>query len=163
MSLISRDSLQGLMPLKSDSLLRDFFSNFPRLIDDSRFFSDSLIPRITEAGWSGFTPAMSVRETDTEFKIKAELPGIDPADVDLSVSGNTVTLRGEKKIEKDEKDTQGVRSERMYGNFLRVVSLPTKVNPEKVEAHFKHGVLGISLKKADEAIQQARKIPIKLN
>lgn len=162
MALIPRDVFQSLMPFKGESLLREMLSNVPRSFDESRFFSDGLMPRSLESGWGGFSPAMSVRETDTEFKITAELPGIDPGDVDVSVNGNMLTLKGEKKVEKEDKDSQGVRSERMYGAFQRVVSLPVKVNPEKVEAHYKNGVLWISLKKADEAIQQARKIPIKL-
>ena len=104
-------------------------------------------------------PALDVSETPKEVLVKAELPGMDPKEIDISLSQNVLTLRGEKKQEKEEKDKSFHRIERSYGAFSRSVQLPSDVDPEDVDATYKDGVLQLKLKKTEKSV--AKKIEIK--
>jgi HSP20 family protein len=90
--------------------------------------------------------------------IKAELPGLEAKDLDVSVSGDVLTIKGEKEHEKEEKDEQRHVIERSYGAFVRMVRLPAPVAQDQIKASFKNGVLTISLPKTEEAKQKA--IPV---
>jgi len=113
-----------------------------------------------EDRYAGFSPSVDVRESDEEFTIKAEIPGIDEKDVEVLVSDDTVTLKGEKKEEQEDKGKDYYRLERSYGSFHRVIPLPKGVNLEKVEATFKNGILTVKLPKTEEAQSKGKKIPI---
>jgi HSP20 family protein len=97
-------------------------------------------------------------ETKDTLTIKAELPGLDPKDLDVSVSGDVLTIKGEKKQEKEEKDERRHVVERSYGAFVRMVRLPAPVAQDNIKASFKNGLLMISLPKTEEAKQKA--IPV---
>jgi HSP20 family protein len=97
-------------------------------------------------------------ETKDTLTIKAELPGLDTKDLDVSVSGDVLTIKGERKQEKDEKDEQRHIIERSYGAFMRMLRLPAPVAADQIKANFKNGVLTISLPKTEEAKQKA--IPV---
>jgi len=102
--------------------------------------------------WAGFDPSIDVVETDQEVKVTAELPGMDAKDVDVSISHNVLTLKGEKKDEHEEKREGYYRSERSYGSFQRSISLPSTVEADKAEAAFDKGILTVTFpKKAAEA------------
>ena len=107
------------------------------------------------------TPAIDMSEDDKAYKISAELPGIDPKDIDVSVSGDMLVLKGEKRQEKEEKDKNYHFSERSYGSFQRAFELPASVDRNKVAADFSKGVLTISLPKTVEAQKPAKKIEVK--
>ena len=107
----------------------------------------------------GFGPRMDLAETDHEVVVKAELPGVDPKDVDIRVEGNYLTIRGEKKQEKEEKRSDYHYVERQYGTFSRSIQLPSTIDPDKVDAGFKEGVLTITVAKRPEA--KAKKIPVR--
>ena len=103
----------------------------------------------TEEVW---LPALDVVETPETFVVKAEVPGIDPKDIEISVSGDTLNIRGEKRAEKEEKGKTWYRVERSYGSFHRSVPLPIGVKADRVEAESKDGVLTITLPKIPEAM-----------
>jgi HSP20 family protein len=98
-------------------------------------------------------------ETDGNVMVKAELPGMDPKDIDVEVTGDMLTLRGEKKTEEEKKDERYYCRERHYGSFQRSFRLPAGVQSDKVDAQFKNGVLTINIPKSEESKQ--KKIEIK--
>jgi HSP20 family protein len=106
-------------------------------------------------------PAVDVVEDDSAYKITAELPGLSEKDIEVSLAGNTLVLKGEKQQEREEKDKNYHISERSYGSFQRLFRLPEGVDSDKVDANFAKGVLTITLPKTAEAKQQQRKIAIK--
>jgi HSP20 family protein len=126
-----------------------------RLFDDVlRGFDLPAMGQRTAAGW----PMVEATETDNEVRVCAELPGMQDKDVEVLLEDGVLTLRGERKSETDDKD-RGY-SERYYGRFERRIGLPTAVQEDQVSATFKDGVLTVTLPKAPEAIDQARRIPI---
>lgn len=103
-------------------------------------------------------PAMDVREDDNEIKVTAELPGMTAEDIDISISGGRLLIKGEKKFEDEEKKDNYHRIERSYGSFQRSVSLPTNVDEENVKASYRDGVLTLTMPKNEK--DQTRKIAI---
>jgi len=120
-----------------------------------RFFGEPLGPERRAGMW---TPRTDVAETKDSVTIKAELPGLEAKDVEVSLSGDMLTIKGEKKQEKEEKDEHHHLVERTYGAFSRMVQLPAPVAADKIKANFKNGVLTVTLPKTEEAKQKA--IPI---
>jgi len=106
-------------------------------------------------------PAVDLSETDQAYKVTAELPGMNEKDIEVSVSDDTLTIKGEKREEKDEKSENRYVSERTYGSFRRSFSLPTGINQEKMAATFANGVLTVTLPKAPEAQKKEKKIEVK--
>ncbi len=96
-------------------------------------------------------PAVDVRETKDALEISAELPGLDPKDVEVSVDNGVLTLKGARQFEKATEGETYHRVERSYGAFERSFNLPTNVDPEKVQAVYRHGVLHLTLPKREEA------------
>jgi len=113
------------------------------------------------SSFSFSTPAIDMSEDDKAYKISAELPGIDPKDIEVSLSGDTLVLKGEKRQEKEEKDKNYHFSERSYGSFQRSFQLPLSIDRDKVAADFSNGVLTISLPKTAEAQKPQKKIEVK--
>ena len=113
---------------------------------------------------SGFAVRTNVSETDDSVRITAELPGVELDDVDLSVTGNRLTVKGEKKDEKDETGEEDGRQfhrvERRSGSFSRTISLPFDIDPDKISANAKEGVLTVTIPKPADVIEQTRKIEI---
>jgi len=96
-------------------------------------------------------PPVDVYEDEHHLTLKAELAGIDPKDVDVRVENNILTIRGERKFEKEEKEENFHRIERRYGTFTRSFTLPNSVNPDSVKADYENGVLKIEFEKRAEA------------
>lgn len=119
---------------------------------------DLTLPRI--GSW-GLTPAIDVAEKDKFYEITAELPGISPSDVEVKLSNGTLTIKGEKKEEKDQRENDYFLSERRYGSFVRSFRLPDGVATDKVEAQFANGVLSVKLPKSEDARQSEKTIPVK--
>lgn len=109
----------------------------------------------------GKVPAVDVADTATNYEITAELPGLDEKDIELKFSDGTLTIRGEKKEEKEEKRKDYYLSERHYGSFQRSFAVPDGVDPEKIEATFQNGVLTVTLPKTAEAQKRVKKIEVK--
>jgi HSP20 family protein len=109
----------------------------------------------------GLTPAWDVKETEKEVVVKAELPGIDEKDVQLTIHDGVLSMRGEKKSERKEERENYHMMERSYGSFQRSIRLPETVDEDKVEASFDKGVLTVTLPKRPEAVKAQKKIEIK--
>jgi len=97
------------------------------------------------------TLPLDIRETDHEFIVQAALPGVKPYDVQITVHGGTLTIRGESKAEEEKKGDQWHLRERRFGAFQRSVSLATPVDPDKAQARYEHGGLNLTLPKAESA------------
>jgi HSP20 family protein len=108
-----------------------------------------------------FKPTLDLSATDKEYTLTVEIPGVDEKDVNLEMVNDTLTVRGEKKQEKEEKDKDYYRVERSYGSFQRVLSLPDDVDQQGVKAVFKRGVLTISMPRKALPQPDIRKIEIK--
>lgn len=104
-------------------------------------------------------PVIDVAEKDGAIVVRAEVPGCRPEDIDISVYGNTVTISGEKKERKEEKEKGYYHLESSYGNFRREINLPTDVDEAKIEAVCKNGVLSVTLPKAEKT--KAVKVQVK--
>ena len=110
-----------------------------------------------------WSPAVDIFENDQNVVLKAELPGIDPKDVDVQVENNTLFLKGQRKFENEVKEKDYHRIERSYGSFMRSFSLPSTINAEKVTADYKNGVLTLTLPKKEEAKPKTIKISVSNN
>lgn len=143
--------MRALVPWTGLSTMR---KEMDRLFE--RFWEGDL----PELPWTGeWAPALDVSETKDTVMVKAEVPGMDPKDIALSLQDQVLTLKGEKKQEKEEKDEHYYRAERSYGAFARAIRLPAPVDASKVTASFKHGLLKVTLPKAPAA--KGATIPIK--
>jgi HSP20 family protein len=109
---------------------------------------------------ASFVPAVDVYEDEKKVVLKIEIPGIDEKDLDVHIENNTLTVKGERKFEKEEKEANFHRIERSYGSFYRAFSLPTTVDAENVKASYKAGVLALELQKKAEA--QPRQIKVEV-
>lgn len=128
---------------------------------------DSFMPGFGRPGlparaeWSGaIAPSIDVRETETELVVEAELPGIDEKDVSVTLNSGVLTIKGEKKSERDEKKDDYHLTERSYGSFQRSFRVGDAVDAEKVAANFDKGVLKITLPKNAKAKEAEKRIPI---
>ncbi len=115
----------------------------------------------SESTFSFATPSVDVAEDEKAFKITAELPGLEPKDVEISVTGDMLVLKGEKKEAKEQKEKNYYMSERTYGSFQRSFALPDGVDRDKIAADLAKGVLTITLPKTAEAQKPAQKIEVK--
>jgi HSP20 family protein len=106
-------------------------------------------------------PAVDVAENDKAYEITAELPGMNEKDIEVNVANGGLTIKGEKKEEKEEKQKGYYVSERRYGSFERYFGLPDGIDAGKIEASFKNGVLKVTLPKTAEAQKPAKKIEVK--
>ena len=109
---------------------------------------------------AGFVPPVDIYEDAEKVVLKLEVPGIDQKDLDVRVENNTLTVKGERKFEKEEKEQNFHRIERRYGSFYRAFTLPTTVDTESISAHYNAGVLKLELKKKAEA--QPKQIQVKV-
>ncbi|HKI87038.1 MAG TPA: Hsp20/alpha crystallin family protein [Thermoanaerobaculia bacterium] len=129
-----------------------------RLMDE--FLTDAFAPAFSgeDVRTREWLPAVDIREDDNALKMFVEVPGMDRKDVNLSIEDNVLTVSGERRFEKDVEKEEYHRIERAYGTFSRSFTLPRNVDPEKVKATYKDGVLTIELPKVEEA--KPRKIAI---
>lgn len=138
------------------------FREFATLQDRiNRVFRDSYPGAQDESlTTSSFAPAVDVYEDEHKVTLKIEVPGIDEKDIDVRVENNTLTVHGERKIEKEEKEENYRRVERQYGSFTRTFTLPQTVDTENVAANYDKGVLKISLPKKAEAKPKQIKVHV---
>lgn len=139
----------------------DPWAQFPQLWDT--FFDDMLSrwPAVRAETTKEFVPRLDISEDEKGFEVTAELPGLEPKDVELSIHEGTLTIKGKKESEHIEHHKNLFRSERSYGSFQRQIVLPMEVDTERVSAMFKNGVLTVLLNKTPEAQRAARKIAIR--
>ena len=134
-----------------DQVFQQFERGFPRW------------PSLFRSGGEGaiVVPELDVRENTNTITIEAELPGVDEKNVTVTVANGVLTIKGEKKQEKEEKNENYYLSERSYGAFERSLRLPDTIDESKVEAKFDKGVLKVTAAKKPEAVKAERKIEIK--
>jgi HSP20 family protein len=142
-----QDSMTSLRRL--NSILDEAFSAWPFQSQESGALTSSWIP------------ACDVFEDKDAVKIVAEVPGVQPEDVKISLENNLLTIRGEKRQQAEENNERVHRYERTYGSFERAFSLPTTVDPEKIVANYANGVLTVTIPKAERA--RPREIPVKVS
>lgn len=146
----------ALVPWRPFPELASFRQEMDRLFN--RFIG--LFPGGEEA-LGMWAPSIDVSETKEAVRIRAELPGLEAKDLDVSVSHDVLTIKGEKRQEREEKDEHFHRVERTYGAFTRSVQLPAAVGSEKAKATFKNGVLTITMPKTEESKRRAIQIEAK--
>jgi HSP20 family protein len=128
----------------------------------NRIFRESFSPERPDEALttSNFAPPVDVYEDEHNITLKIEVPGIDEKDINVSIENNTLTVHGERRFEKDEKEENFHRVERMYGSFTRSFTLPNTVDLEQVSAHYENGVLKIRLAKKAEAKPKLIKVNV---
>ncbi len=137
------------------------FREFTTLQDRmNRLFRDSFGEGQEALTSTSFAPAVDVYEDEHNVTLKIEVPGINEKDIDVRIENNTLTVHGERKYEKDEKEENYRRIERQYGSFTRSFTLPTTVDHEKVSANYEKGVLKITLAKKAEARPKQIKVNV---
>ena len=139
----------------------DVFSTLQREID--RVFSDFHrgTPALGEFGRNALGMKVNVVEHDGDVEVTADIPGVAPEDIDVQLKEGMLTIKGEKKVEKDDKQKDFHVMERSYGMFERAIALPAEVDAAKVEATFDKGVLKVTLKKAPAEQSKTQKIAVK--
>ena len=145
---------RGLIPWRPFRELEEIDRRFGDIFGQSLLPAWRLLP-LEEKGW---IPAIDVFEKEDKFVVKAELPGMKEDDIDVSVVGDTLTIKGEKKAETEVKEEDYYCCEHSYGSFFRSVALPSHVDVKKIEASYEEGVLEITLPKVPEVKPQ--KVPV---
>ena len=140
----------GLLPWKRKN--DNFASEYRRQLDNlyDRFFEPNFLPSSYLLGEGKWDITLDISEGRKDITVKAEIPGIEAKDFDISIDGRLLTIKGEKKQEQKEEEETYYRVERSYGYFNRTIQLPAEVNPEKVDASYKRGILKIKLRKSKE-------------
>ena len=146
----------NLVPWKP---LKDELSTFRKEMDSlwNRAFREIALGRVSETDWQ---PSADIAETADSITVKAELPGLEAKDIEVTLSGDLLTIKGEKKKEEEKKNEKYHSTERFHGMFERSFGLPAGVKMDKVEAKFDKGVLTITLPKTEEAKTKEIKIPV---
>jgi HSP20 family protein len=152
----------GRMPSRYSDPFNSFRSEMDRLFD--AFMSGLPAVGSVRQGFpaaQGLTPTLDVKETDKEIVVKADLPGIDEKDIQLTFHDGVLSLRGEKKSERTDERENYHLMERSYGSFQRAIRVPETIDEDKVEARFDKGVLTVTLPKRPEMVKAQKKIEIK--
>ena len=139
--------------------VRSPFDELERMRRHMDWLSDSLQARWFKEPFAGVFPLVNVTEDKDTFFVRAELPGIKPEELDISVTGNNLTVSGERKMPAEDANATYHRREREEGRFSRMIALPAQIDPGKVEARSSEGVLTIVLPKAE--IAKPKQITIK--
>jgi len=141
---------------------REFSTMQDRLNRMNRLFRESYSPEGPEEALTttSYAPPVDIYEDEHNITLKLEVPGIDEKDIDVRIEGSALTVHGERKIEKEEKEENFRRVERQYGEFTRSFTLPSSVDPGQVSAHYDRGVLKINLAKKTEAKPKQIKVNV---
>jgi HSP20 family protein len=156
---MTRRSLPTLLGRRSHGLgFGDTYWALQREVD--RVFDDFGRIDFSRAGAGALTPRLDVSETDKQYVIEAELPGVDIKDVDVSLDGDILTIRGEKKTDREDKSKDFHLVERSYGTFERSIALPFAADAKKISATFEKGVLRVTAPMPAEAKTEKKKIEV---
>ena len=145
-----------LIPWRPYSEFDSFGKEMDRIWE--RFLGGRPFKRSFREEW---LPSVDISETKNSIVFKAELPGMDPKDIDVSITGNVLILKGEKKQEQEEKDEHRHYVESYHGSFQRSFQLPAEVKTDKIDATFEKGVLKITLPKTEQAKKKEIQIKVK--
>jgi len=129
----------------------------------NRLFGNVLDRSTEESNLTTWAPAVDIYETEHELVVKADLPEVDPKELDMRVENNLLTIRGERKFEKKVNEDNYLRVERVYGSFSRSFSLANTVNAEAIKADYLNGVLTLTIPKREEAKPKQIKVNVGVN
>jgi HSP20 family protein len=129
----------------------------------NRLFGNVLDRSAEESNLTTWAPAVDIYETEHELVVKADLPEVDPKQLDIRVENNLLTIRGERKFEKKVNEDNYLRVERAYGSFSRSFSLANTVNSEAIKADYLNGVLTLTIPKREEAKPKQIKVNVEVN
>jgi HSP20 family protein len=146
---VEREEFNPLYSLRRE--MNSLFDNFFRGFEMEPF----------KGHFGTFSPSVDVQESAKDIKVTAELPGVDDKDVEVSLSKDSMTIRGEKQEEKEDRGKDFYRMERSFGSFSRTIPLPAEVDTDKAKAEFKKGVLTVTLPKTSRAIKETKNISVK--
>lgn len=110
---------------------------------------------------AGLTPKLDIAETETAYEVTADLPGVEEKDVEVAVADGVLSIKGERRSEKEDKKKNFHRIERSFGRFERAIALPADVEEDRIDASFKKGVLKVTLPKSAKAVASVKKIDVK--
>ena len=125
-----------------------------------RLFNDVFERKADESSLTAWAPSVDIYETEQELVVKADLPEVDPKDLDIRVENNILTIRGERKFEKKVNEENYLRVERAYGSFARSFTLANTENSEAIKADYQNGVLTLSIPKREEAKPKQIKVSV---
>src|SRR2546423_8372717 len=126
----------------------------------NRLFNDAFEGNTQESNLTTWAPAVDIFENEHDLSVKADLPGIDPKDLDIRVENNILTIRGERKFEKNQEQGDYLRVERAYGSFSRSFALSNTVNTEAIKADYQNGLLTLLIPKREEAKPKQIKVNV---
>ena len=138
-------------PFRGVNTLQDQFN---------RLFNDVFDRKGEESSLTAWAPAVDIYETELELVVKADLPEVDPKDLDIRVENNILTIRGERKFEKKVNEDNYLRVERAYGSFARSFTLANTVNSDAIKADYQNGVLTLTIPKREEAKPKQIKVNV---
>jgi len=151
--------LKSLVPFReAGALMRPDFGLFGLHREIDRLFSE-FAQGIGPSGVQSIVPSIEISETDKTIEVSAEMPGLERKDVDIAIEDDTLTIRGEKKVEESQKDKNVQLSERSYGVFYRVLQLPPGIDPSSIQATMSNGILKVTIPKP--AKSEPKKIEVK--
>src|SRR5579862_2807725 len=136
------------------------FRGLTSLQDQVNRLFDQSFPRHSESDLATWAPAVDIYETEGELVVKADLPDLQEKDIDVRVENNTLTIRGERKFEKEVNEDNYLRVERAYGSFMRSFSLPNTVKTEGIRAEYRNGALTVRMAKREESKAKQVKINV---
>jgi HSP20 family protein len=144
-------TMSALSPFRGLTTLQDQIN---------RVFNEAFERRGEESNLTTWAPAVDIYETANELVVKGDLPEIDPKDLDIRVENNILTIRGERKFERNEQQGDYLRVERAYGTFSRSFALSNTVNPDAIKAEYQNGVLTLHIPKREEAKPRQIKVNV---
>lgn len=148
------------MPLMKYNPFNVELEDFPAGL---RLFQDSVSRLLSDTTSRPWTPAVDIFETENEVVLKADVPEVDPKNVQIKLENGTLSLQGERRFEQEKNGKGYHRIERGYGSFVRVFTLPDTINAEKVKADYKNGVLTVTLQKKEVAKLKTVQIEVNAN
>ena len=148
----------GLVPYRRRGLFPDVFREMEEMTND--FWPEVVLRDLTAGGETEWLPRLDITETEKTVEVKAELPGLERKDIDITLDRDLLIIKGEKRQEEEKKDRYYHRVERRYGSFCRSVRLPAMVKEEKIDAAFKDGILTIVLPKIKAEVKKVTHIDV---
>jgi HSP20 family protein len=148
----------GKKTKEGGDIMLSIWDPFSSLVRSDRFFESGF-----PSEWSRWVPRVDIKEEDKEYVVTAEIPGVDPKDVNIELEDGVLSIMGEKKFEKEDKKESYYRMERCYGSFSRSFRLGEDIDDKKIDARYKDGVLTLHLPKKTESKPRSKKIQVKSN
>lgn len=153
-----------LVPFKSNAVTKQSYDPFRNFRDEFDRLFDNFLPTLPSTGFSEqqlMDVRIDVNESDKEIRIRAEIPGVAEKDIEVQLTREMLTIRGEKQIEQEEKEKNYHLLECRYGSFARSIRLPFEAKPDNISASFKNGVLTVTVPKPEKPAETSTRIAVK--